>query len=169
MANFFVKNSLSNLSVKFNISLRYFVVKGQEGDHLWILELGTVHKDADGNPISAKKINNISAGNLDEVIEIALADLCALIDWSPLVEDKRAPFVDDFFPAGSDVPISSNVSLVIKDKLPSAGIDLSNMKIILNNSVQDFDITDEIELVDFYYSECALKWITPLRVYDTYD
>ena len=169
MANIFVTNSLANLTVKFNITLRYFVVKNEKGDHLWILEIGTTHTDANGDPISAKKIHNISAENLDAVIESGLSELCALIDWSPLVEDRRAPFVDNFFPAGSNVPIASNIHITIKDKLPSAGIDLSNMKITLNNSTQDFDITDEIELVDFYYSECALKWVTPLRVYETYD
>jgi hypothetical protein len=169
MAEFYVKNSLGNLTVKFNISLRYFVIKGEEGEHLWTLEIGTTHEDINGNDISAKKIHNISAGNLDEVIEGALADLCSQIDWSPLVADKRAPFVDNFSPSGSSVPITSNVEIIIKDKLPSAGIDLSNMKIILNNSDQDFDITSEVEVVDAYYNEYRLRWITPLKVYDTYD
>jgi len=136
---------------------------------MWSLEIGSVHPDANGNPIGGKKIHNIAAKNLDEVIETALADLCALISWYPLVSDKEAPFVDNFSPAGNDISISSDVRIVIKDLLPSAGIDLSNMKVILNNSVQDFNITNEMELVDFYYSECTLKWVTPLRVYSTYD
>jgi hypothetical protein len=169
MAEFYVKNSLGNLTVKFNISLRYFVIKGEEGEHLWTLEIGTTHEDINGNDISAKKIHNISAGNLDEVIEGALADLCSQIDWTPLVADKGAPFVDNFSPSGSDVPITSDVNIILKDKLPSAGIDLSNMKVILNNSTQDFDITSEVEVIDAYYNEYKLKWTTPLRVYNTYD
>lgn len=169
MANIFVTNSLSNLTVKFNITLRYFVIKGEEGRHMWFLELGTVHPDANGDSISAKKVHGILASNLDQVIEESLADLCALISWDPLVADKRAPFVDNFFPAGENVPISSNVYITIKDKLPSAGIDLSNMKIILNNSVQDFDVTNDVEIMDSYYNEYKLRWVTPLRVYKTYD
>jgi hypothetical protein len=169
MAEFYVKNSLGNLTVKFNISLRYFVIKGEEGEHLWTLEIGTTHEDINGNDISAKKIHNISAGNLDEVIESALADLCSQIDWSPLVVDKGAPFVDNFSPSGNNIPITSDVRIIIKDKLPSAGIDLSNMKIILNNSDQDFDITSEVEVVDAYYNEYKLRWIPLLRVYNTYD
>ena len=169
MAEFYVKNSLGNLTVKFNISLRYFVIKGEEGEHLWTLEIGTTHEDISGNDISAKKIHNISAGNLDEVIESALADLCSQIDWAPLVVDKGAPFVDNFSPSGNNIPITSDVRITIKDKLPSAGIDLSNMKVILNNSTQDFDITSEVEVIDVYYNEYKLRWTTPLRVYNTYD
>ena len=169
MANFYVTNSLGNLTVKFNITLRYFVVKNEEGDYLWILEIGTTHEDMNGNPISAKKIHNITAENLDDVIETALADLSKQISWAPLVDDKRPPFVSNFSPVGNNVPIVSNVTITIKDKLPSAGIDLSNMQVVLNNSTQDFDITDEIEVFDAYYNEYKLKWVPPLRVYETYD
>jgi len=169
MADIYVTNSLGNLTVKFNITLRYFVIKGERGEYCWTLEIGTTHEDINGDDISAKKIHNISAENLDEVIESALADLCSQIDWSPLVEDKRAPFVDDFSPSGNNVPITSNIEIIIKDKLPSAGIDISNMKITLNNGTQGFDITSEVEVVDAYYNEYKLKWVTPLRVYNTYD
>ena len=170
MANFFVRNSLNyNKSVMFNITLRYFVIKGEEGEYMWTLEIGTTHEDINGDSISAKKIHNISAANLNEVIETALADLCSQIDWTPLVTDKEAPLIDDFSPAGNNVPITSDIRITIKDLLPSAGIDLSNMKITLNNSTQDFDITTEVEIIDAYYSEYGLKWVTPLRVYSTYD
>ena len=170
MAEFFVRHTLNNnKTVKFNITLRYFVIKGEEGEHMWTLEIGTTHEDVNGDSISAKKIHNISAENLDEVIETALADLCSQIDWTPLVDDKEAPLVDDFLPAGNNVSIGSDIRIIIKDELPSAGIDLSNMKIILNNSMVDFDITNEIETVDAYYNEYQLKWVTPSRVYETYD
>jgi len=100
MAVFYVGNSLNpNKTVKFNITLRYFVIKGEEGEHMWTLEIGTTHKDIDGDPISAKKIHRVSANNLDQVIEEATGDLCSQIDWAPLVEDKEAPFVDNFSPA----------------------------------------------------------------------
>jgi len=170
MAEFFVRHTLNyNKTVRFNITLRYFVIKGEEGEHMWTLEIGTTHEDMDGDSISAKKVHNISAGNLDEVIETALADLCSQIDWTPLVDDKEAPLVDNFLPSGTDVSIGSNIRIIIKDELPSAGIDLSNMKIILNNSMVDFDISGEVQIVDAYYNEYELKWVTPLRVYETYD
>jgi hypothetical protein len=170
MAEFFVRHTLNyNKTVRFNITLRYFVIKGEEGEHMWTFEIGTTHEDMNGDSISSKKVHNISAENLDEVIETALADLCSQIDWTPLVDDKEAPFVDSFSPSGTDVSIGSNIRIIIKDGLPSAGIDLSNMKIILNNGMQNFDITSEVETVDAYYNEYELKWVTPLRVYKTYD
>lgn len=169
MAEFFVQNSLNDQkSVKFNLTLRYFVIKGEEGEHLWTLEIGTTHKDIDGDPISAKKIHNILANNLDDVIEDALGDLCSQIDWSPLAGDREAPFVSGFSQAGENVSIASNVYITIKDELLSAGIDLSNMKVILNNSMQDFDITNDVTITGDPY-EYQLKWVTPLRVYETYD
>ena len=169
MAEFFVTNSLNcNKSVKFNISLRYFIIKGEEGEHCWVLEIGTTHKDINGDSISAKKIHKISADDLDQVIEEATAELCSQIDWSPLVDDKEAPFVDIFSPTGENVSIASNIYITIKDELLSAGIDLSNMKVILNNGMTDIDITSEIVTEGDPY-EYKFKWITPLRVYDTYD
>jgi len=170
MAEFYVRNSLNyNKAVKFNITLRYFVLKGVEGEHMWTLEIGTTYPDINGDPISPARVHNISASNFDEVIESALAELCVQIDWSPLVQDRKAPYVESVSPADgeTDASIYSNINIILKDVLPSAGIDLSNMKIILNNSMVDFDITGEIE-VDGDPYEYNLKWIPPLRVYNTY-
>lgn len=170
MAEFYVRNSLNiNKAVKFNITLRYFVIKGGMGEHFWILEIGTTHLDANDEPIVAKKIHNISAAELDNVIEEATAELCSLIDWTPLVDDKEAPYVDSIVPAnGSTVSIGYNVVAVLKDHLPSAGIDLSSLKVILNNSMQDFDITGAVEVTGDPY-QYELRWETPLRVYSRYD
>ena len=170
MTEFFVHNSLNiTKAVKFNITLRYFVLKAERGDHKWILEIGTTHLDANGDPIQAKKIHNISAENLDEIIEEALSDMCSQIDWSPYVADMEAPYVVDQYPEdGSTVPISTSIYMKIKDRLPSAGIDLSGIKVSLNNGTVDFDITSEIEINgDPYFYE--LRWTPPMRVYDTYD
>lgn len=170
MSEFYVHNSLNiTKSVKFNITLRYFVIKGERGEHMWILEIGTTHPDKNGDPISAKKIHRISAEDLDEIIEDALSDLCSQIDWTPFVDDVDAPYVDSLYPEdGTTVSIGSDVYMTIKEKLPAAGIDLSNLKVTLNNSTMDFDITSEVSIEGDPY-EYSLKWVPPLRVYDTYD
>jgi hypothetical protein len=162
MAEFFVHNSLNtSKSVKFNISLRRFVVKGDyDGDHKWVLEIGTTHSGSDGSPHLVKKIHNISESNLDSVIETALSDLCSKIDWSPYVDDKESPYVVSVDPTGSDIPIGSNIYVTIQDKLPSAGIDLSNLKVTLNNGTVDFDITSEMEVQGDPY-QYQLKWVPP--------
>lgn len=170
MAEFYVMNSLNyKKAVKFNITLRYFVIKGEKGEHMWTLEIGTTHLDASGNKISPKRVHNISAINLDEVIEDATSELCTLIDWSPLLIDKWAPYISSNYPeSGSTVPISANLYVTVEDKIPAAGIDLSNMKVYLNNGTTTFDITSEVETNGDPY-KYDLKWIQTRRVYDTYD
>jgi hypothetical protein len=66
------------------------------------------------------------------------------------------------------VSIGSNISLVLKDYLPSAGIDLSNAKVVLNNSMTDFDITSEVQVEGDPY-EYTIRWNTPMRVYSRYS
>lgn len=170
MADFYVRNSLSlTKSVKFNITLRYLVSKGDRGEHVWLLEIGTTYPDASGNPIPARKIHRISVDNLDQLIEDNVAEMCALIDWSPLVDDKKAPYVTEVIPSDStDVSIESNVYFTIVEDLPAAGIDLSGVKVTLNNGTTEFDITGEIESAGDPY-EYELKWTPPLRVYSTYE
>ena len=170
MSEFLVHNSLNiTKSVKFNMTLRYFVVKGEEGEHMWVLEIGTTHPDINGDPISAKKFHHISAEDLDELIEDALSDLCSQIDWTPFVSDVDAPYVDYLCPEdGTTVSIGSNIYMTIKELLPAAGIDLTDLKVTLNNSMTEFDITSEVDITGDPY-EYKLKWVTPMRVYDTYD
>lgn len=170
MAEFYVHNSLNpNKSVKFNITLRYFVIKGERGEHMWTLEIGTTHTDLNGDDISAARVHGISAANFNNVIEDALVGLCAQIDWSPLSVDKTPPYVDMAVPAdGTTVPIRSDVHIRLKDKLPSSGIDLSSAKIILHAGVTDFDITSEVTIDGDPY-EYNLYWSPPLRVYSRYE
>ena len=170
MTELYVNNSLNlTKSVKFNITLRYFVPKGERGDHKWILEIGTTHLDINGDPIQSKKIHNISAENLDTIIEEALSSMCSQIDWSPFVLDKEAPYVDTIYPEDeTTVSIGANIYMKIKEKLPAAGIDLSDLKVIINNSMTDIDITSQVDIKGDPY-EYELTWTPPLRVYDTYD
>jgi hypothetical protein len=170
MAEFYVNHSLNDSkAVKFNISLRYFVIKGAEGEHVWTLEIGTTHLDANGDAIPTQRVHSISAEDLDEVIETAVAAMCAVIDWSPLVEDRRAPYVSDAYPGNAtNVPIGFSATIDLADNLPSAGIDLSNMKVTLNTGSTNFDITAEVTTNGDPY-EYELRWVPLARVYDTYD
>lgn len=171
MAEFFVHNSLNpNKVVKFNITFRYFVITTSEGDHVWTLEIGTTHLGANGKALSPSRSHNISASNFDEVIEESVATLCSQIDWSPLADDPDAPFVFSTTPTNGDTSanIGTDVSLVIKDKLPSSGIDLSGIKVILNNDTQDFDITSEVVTTGDPY-EFTLRWGPTIRVYARYN
>lgn len=168
MADLYVSNSLSNLTVKFSITLRYFVLKGAEGDHKWILELGTTHPDINGDDISSIKVNLLSHANLDDVLEESLATLCDQIDWSPLITDNAPPFVSGFSPVGDNVEINSNVYFKIKELLPSAGIDISSVKVYFQNTDREFDVTSDLIITGDPY-EYALEWSPDKRVYSRYN
>jgi len=170
MAEFYVHNSLNpNKSVKFNITLRYFAIKNERGEHMWTLEIGTTHTDINGDNISAARAHNISVNNFNNVIENALASLCSQIDWSPLSSDRTSPYVDTATPAdGTTVSIESNLYIKLKDKLPSSGIDLSAMKIILHAGETDFDITTEVTIEGDPY-EYDLYWSPALRMNRRYE
>ena len=169
MAEFWVRHSLNlNKIAKFNITLRYVVEKSEHGEHVWVLEIGTLMPDINDDFMYSKKVHLMSANNLDEVIEEAVADLCARIDWSPFVEDKYAPNVSDVVPTGSGVSIANDVRFTLADELPSAGIDLSNVKVFLNNGMTEFDITSEVQVTGDPY-QYEFKWSPQLRVYNTYN
>ena len=74
MTELYVTNSLNyNKTVKFNLTLRYFVAMGERGEHVWILEVATTHAAADGSIIPSKKVHWLNGvENLDEAIETAL-------------------------------------------------------------------------------------------------
>ena len=162
MAEIYVINSLNlTKSVKFNIGLRYFVVKGdQDGDSKWVLEIGTTHSGADGSTPLSRKIHNIAAEDFDEILEGVLSALCSGIDWSPFVVDNEPPYIVSVNPTGSGIPIGSYVYVDVKEQLPSAGIDLSDMKVTFNNGAVDFDITSEVEVTGDPY-EYQIRWTPP--------
>lgn len=170
MAEFYVRHSLnSKKTIKFNVTLRYLVPAGEHGDHKWVLEIGTTYSGSSGDSIVPKKIYLTSLNNLDEVIEYNTIELCKQIDWGPFVDDKDAPYVYSSYPSdgASNVPITSSVEIIIKELLPSSGIDLSNMKVTLNNGMTNIDITSDIDVGGDPY-EYSIKWAPSKVVYDTY-
>jgi len=170
MAEFFVQNSLNDkLAVKFNMTLRYFVLSSSEADHKWTLEIGTNYPDIDGNKIPSKRVHAISGVDFDQVIEEATAEICAVVDWGTLANDVKAPYVSfNSITGGATVPIDSFMKLIISDELLSAGIDLSEMEVTLNNSMVDFDITNEVSVTGDPY-QYTLEWRPPMIVKGTYE
>jgi hypothetical protein len=169
MADIYVINSLNySKAVKFNIGLRRIIPKDRDGDFLWILEVGTTESGIDGRDHLAVKVNEINVDNVDDVLENAVSNLCNYIDWRPLLRDIKKPVVENVYPEGEDVSIASNVVIDMKDHLPSAGMDLSNMKVSINSGVFDFDITSEVEVSGDPY-EYTLEWRPRIREYKRYE
>ena len=169
MADIFVKHSLSSrVSVRFNVTLTKFTIKGEEGDQKWLLEIGTTYPDADGNYILPKLVHLLTLDNLDSVIEEVVGEMCEAIDWGTLERDIHAPYIYSYSPTQTtDVSIKTKVKALIKESLPSSGIDLSNLKITLNNGTTTFDITDEVVIKGDPY-EYSFTWVPAIRAYSTY-
>ena len=168
MADLYIKHSLNNKkTIKVVVAFRYFVDKNSSGDHVWTIELGTVFKDKNGNSIEPIRINKVSVETLDEVIKNAAAEIASQVDWSPLAEDVYTPKLTNTLPIGIDVSLASSIIIDIEDDLPSSGLDLSELNIILNNGRVDFDITSEVKITGdpYHYNLC---WNPKLRIRNTY-
>ena len=169
MAELYVKNSLNSQKyVRFNVSLVEYVLTGEEGDSKWTLEVGTTYPSASGTAILPKIIHSVSEDNIDDEVQTAVSELCSHIDWTVLEDDNEPPILLSTLPAGQNVNIKSQVEVAVMDDLPSSGIDLSEMKVILNNGVQDFDITGDVNVVGnpFKY---RILWQPEQVVYSRYD
>jgi len=162
MTELFASNSLNpHKTVKFNLTLRYIGAKNVRGEHIWVLELGTTRLDINGDEVPSKKVHLINVNDLDDVIQSMVSELCTYIDWTPLLIDKYPPYVSETTPEdGTTVSIDSNVYIIIKDDVPFSGVDLSDMKVVINNSVVDIDITDEVKITGSpfeSYKKCAIR------------
>jgi len=165
VAYFIVRNSLNPYkAVKFSITFQQQTLKGYEGDNIWTAEVNTTEPSVSGTEIKSEYLHLRTLVNLDNEIEKAVSVICEQIDWLPAIEDLRAPYVTSHFPVETtNVSIESSVVINVEESLPSAGIDLSSIKVMLDS----FDITNECDVTGDPY-EYKVKWKPSTIVYDTY-
>lgn len=165
MAVYTVRNSLNpDKVVKVSVTFKKQVLKGHEGDPIWIIEATTSEPDQSGNAITPEYIYLTNLDNLDEEMERVSNNISDQVDWVPLFDDTRAPYITEHSPIQTtDVSIESDIVAVIKESLPSAGIDISSINIIVNG----FDVTTEAEITGDPY-EYRVEWKPFMRVYDEY-
>ena len=161
MAELFVRHTLNpRKAVKFNLTLSNYALKDEESTPTWLLEIGTTELDYLGKKIAPKYIHKITEPNIEKEIEKSISQICSLIDWSNFDEDRYPPIIASYAPEGSNVRIKDPVRFVIRDKSPSSGIDLSDMKVILDVDDFSFDITSEVEIKGDPY-EYTVSWWSP--------
>lgn len=165
MAEFLVRNSLNpHKVVKLGVTFRQLVdVNRNDGDPIWVVEVATDEPHKDGGGIRPTFINLISLEHFDDEMDKAVAEISEQIDWTPLDADQRAPYADSIRPSDYTVEIRDFVEVVLKDNLPSAGIDINSIEMTING----FDVTTELEITGDPY-EYTVKWDPSIRVYDTY-
>ena len=161
-----IRHSLNPYKViKCNLTFQQQVLKGSEGEHIWVVEVNTVEPDISGDPITSEYIHLRTLDDLDDEIEKVANIISAQIDWSPRIEDTKAPYVTSYSPTEtSNVDIDSSVILNIKESLPSAGIDVNSIAITVNG----FDVTPEADITGDPY-EYKISWKPSVIVRDTYE
>jgi len=169
MAHILVKNSLSNYkAVLVDINFPIVVTTDSEGDPQWVLETATTYPSASGTRIRPAYVHKATAFNsLDDAVADAISKLAKQVDWTPLAEDDTPPYISEVRPLGGAVSIASNIHIDIKDDVPSAGIDLSEVKVTITTENTEFDITDECVMDGdpFFYN---IHWEPPTRVTRNY-
>ena len=162
MAQFLIRNSLNSQKVvKCGITFEQVTPKNLEGEPIWVVELATDEPHKNGGSISPVFINLTTLSNLDAEVKQAVETISDQIDWTPLELDERPPFVDSVLPTSYEVDMDTFIEIVIKEVLPSAGIDIDSIQMTIN----DFDVTSELEITGDPY-EYTLKWQPFMRVYE---
>lgn len=166
MAEFLLRNSLNpHKVVKCGVTLTQYVdYKKHNGEPIWLLAVGTSEEHKNGGAINEVYTNLTSLETIDKEIELLVAKISKQIDWGGLSDDEHPPFVDSAYPVDYIAKMEDPVEFVIKELMPSTGIDLDTLKITANG----LDITDEFEIKGNPY-EYHLKWRPQIKVYDVYD
>jgi len=162
MAYFQVRNSLNpHKVISCGITYKQVVPKGGEGEAIWVVEIATDEPHKNGGKIASYFINVTDELNLDLEIEKAVADISRQVDWEPLNEDTRPPFVNSVHPDSYIQGINENVEIGIIDLHPSYGIDIDSIEMTVNG----IDVTNDLIIRGDEY-EYRVEWRPPARIYE---
>jgi len=164
MASFYIRNSLNPSKVVLcGVTHRQVVPTNNEGEAIWVIEIATNETDVNGDPIASEFLNLTDLTHLDSEMSEAIERISARIDWSPLQADSNVPYVEEVFPPDYEVALDTSVELLLKERLPSAGIDDSSIVMTING----LDVTNELELIGDPY-EYRIKWSPFMVVEEEY-
>jgi len=165
MATFLLRNPLNPYKV-VNVGITYkqlVDVNDDQRELIWVIELAINELTASGTKIPPEILHIRNFDTLDEEIKHAVERLSSKINWEPLSEDTRPPIVEEIYPHSYVASIYDDVKIKLVDLLPSAGIDLSSIKVFIN----DIDVSSEL-MINGHEYECELIWRPKLRIFDTY-
>lgn len=162
MAYFTVRNSRNpHKAISCGITYKQVVSKGRhDGELIWVLEVATDEPHKDGGSIPPYFINLTEEIDLDLEIEKAISAIAKQVDWDPLLDDTRAPYVEWHEPTTYEVGITSDVVASIIDRHPSLGIDIDSIQMFVN----DIEVTDQLSITGDEYNY-IIRWTPPSIVY----
>jgi hypothetical protein len=162
MAYFQVRNSLNPSKVIVcGITYKQVVPTNNEGEAIWVIEVATdePHITTSGT-IPPYYINVTDELNLDLEVEKAVAYISRQVDWEPLAEDTRPPYVYSVYPDTYIHNMQENVFIGIKDLHPSLGIDIDSIQMFVNG----IEVTDDLRISGDEY-DYTVEWRPPVRIY----
>lgn len=163
MAYFTVRNSLNpHKAITCGITYKQIVDKNSyDGELIWVMEVATdePHVTTSGT-IPPYFIHLTSELDLDLEIEKAVSYISQQVNWDPLLEDTRAPFVNESSPSSYIAKITDAVEVSIIDLHPSQGIDIDSIEMFVN----DIDVTDQLKIEGDEYNY-IVRWTPPSIVY----
>jgi len=172
MSVILVKNSLnSSMTVRMDVNIHQLYKAAGEVNPVWLLGVETTATTVSGFSIRPAFADVVySADNVDSFIADSISKIASQVDWGELEADSDPPYVSETVPKDIDgsVPIESNVYIDIKDNIPSAGIDLTNLNVKINNGTKEFDITNDCSIDGNPFSY-TIKWSPKFRNYCTYN
>lgn len=166
MAEVYVKNALNpHKVIKVGVSFTQTVdYNTHDGDLIWALEVGTPEPHYEGGKIPPVFITDFDLDNLDEEISRAIGRVSSKVDWGLLEEDVEAPFVESVEqPTSYIVDMNNMLDVIIKEALPSSGIDKDS----INVKVNGIDVSDEL-LIHGTPFKYRIIWHPKIKVHDTY-
>lgn len=165
MASFLLRNPL-NPSKLVSLGITYNQVvdtNDKQRELLWVIEIATDETTVSGLAIPPEIIHLTNLDSMDLEIREAVERISAKINWEPLEADTRAPIVEEISPSTYIAPITSAVSFGLIDLQPSAGIDLSSIKLFIN----EIEVSPDMIIEGDEYG-CNVSWRPRIIVYDTY-
>lgn len=141
---------------------RMSITTEKTGEQKWVLEASTEQRDSN-NDLIPPSIRYISdKDTLTEDVQELISDLCQKVDWD-YEPDYDPPEIIGHWPldGAKDVSVDTDIIITLAEIAPSAGIDISSIKV----KVKGFDLTSQIDIKGDLHA-CSLS-VTPGSKYQS--
>jgi len=145
MAEVIIQN-LRNLDqiVSVMVTIRKTIIPEHSGGGtMWIIEASTDEPDANGDLIPPVRLWSSSYDTLTEDINSIINELAQKVNWD-YEPDYEPPEIKSHWPisGATGISVDTNIRINITEDAPSAGIDLSSIRV----RVKGFDLTSQVSI-----------------------
>jgi hypothetical protein len=164
MADIFIQNLRNpDQTITATVTIRRLINQDTTLGHgVWALQITTSQLTTDGSLIPPVIREVISYDDLTSVIGDMINEMSAQVPWDYLA-DSEPPIIGKHFPTDNDtnVSVETSIQIWISENIPSAGLDLSSIRV----KVKGFDLTNQL-LVEGDLKSCVVT-VTPGTKYQS--